>query len=188
MPIPVRWCRSHAAVSPRTGSLRPTRTFWIWLRHATFRSAGPAGPEFVIAASAVWFPDRSSTDRSRWTSPPPAIFSFAALNRPATSSSTCDSVCENNMQRSDLARWAVVPMRVLAGYGFIEHGFSKLSRGPDVFAGILGQLGVPLPHVAAWLTIGTELFGGLALLLGAVVAWVSIPTALILLGAMATVH
>src|SRR5262249_11859578 len=91
-------------------------------------------------------------------------------------------------KRSDLARWAVVPMRVLAGYGFIEHGFSKLSRGPDVFAGILGQLGVPMPHVAAWLTIGTELFGGLALLLGAFVAWVSIPTALVLLGAIATVN
>src|SRR6266852_1080598 len=65
------------------------------------------------------------------------------------------------MQRSDLARWAVLPMRLLVGYGFIEHGFAKLSRGPDAFAGILQQLGVPLPHVATWLTIGTELVGGL---------------------------
>jgi len=41
------------------------------------------------------------------------------------------------LQRSDLARWAVVPMRILVGCGFIEHGFAKLSRGHDAFGGIL---------------------------------------------------
>jgi putative oxidoreductase len=79
-------------------------------------------------------------------------------------------------------------MRLLVGYGFIEHGFAKLSRGPDVFASILQQLGVPLPHVTAWLTIGTELAGGLALLLGAFVVWASIPTASVVLVAMISVH
>jgi putative oxidoreductase len=79
-------------------------------------------------------------------------------------------------------------MRILVGYGFIEHGLAKLSKGPDEFAGILQQLGVPLPHVAAWLTIGTELVGGLALLLGAFVVWASILTALVLLVAIVTVH
>jgi len=92
------------------------------------------------------------------------------------------------MKRSDFARWAVLPMRLIVGYGFIEHGFAKLSRGPDAFAGILQQLGVPLPHLAAWLTIGTELIGGLALLLGAFVLWASIPTALVLLVAMVSIH
>ena len=92
------------------------------------------------------------------------------------------------MQRSDLARWASLPMRLLVGCGFMEHGFAKLSRGPDAFAGILQQLGVPLPHAATWLTIGTELVGGLALLLGAFVVWASIPTALVLLVAMVSVH
>ena len=92
------------------------------------------------------------------------------------------------MQRSDFSRWAVLPMRILVGYGFIEYGFAKLSRGPDAFAGILQQMGVPLPHVATWLTIGTELVGGLALLLGAFVVWASIPTASVLLVAMVTVH
>jgi len=92
------------------------------------------------------------------------------------------------MQRSDVARWGGFPMRLLVGCGFIEHGFAKLSRGPDAFAGILQQLGVPLPHVAAWLTIGTELVGGVALLLGAFVVWASIPTALVLLAAIVTIH
>jgi putative oxidoreductase len=52
----------------------------------------------------------------------------------------------------------------------------------------LQQLGVPLPHIAAWLTIGTELVVGLALLLGAFVVWASILAALVLLVAMVTVH
>lgn len=95
---------------------------------------------------------------------------------------------ENNMQRSDLARWSSLPMRLLVGCGFIEHGFAKLSRGPDAFASILQQLGVPLPQVAAWLTIGTEIIGGLALLLGAFVVLASIPTAFVVLVAMITVH
>ena len=92
------------------------------------------------------------------------------------------------MIRSDMARWAVLPLRLLVGFGFIEHGLAKLSRGPDAFADILQQLGVPLPHVAAWMTIGTEVLGGLALLLGAFVAWASIPTGLVLFVAMITVH
>ena len=56
-------------------------------------------------------------------------------------------------------------MRFLVGYGFMEHGVAKVLRGPDVFAGILQQLGLPLPQVAAWLTISTEILGGLAVLL-----------------------
>lgn len=92
------------------------------------------------------------------------------------------------MKRSDLARWASLPMRILVGFGFMEHGYAKLSRGPDVFARILQQMSVPMPHAAAWLTIATELIGGLALFLGAFVAWASIPTAVVLLVAMFTVH
>lgn len=92
------------------------------------------------------------------------------------------------MHRSDLARWAVLPMRILVGFGFMQHGFAKLSKGPDAFAAILQQLGVPMPQVAAWLTIGTEIVGGLAILLGAFVVWASIPTAAVLLVAITSVH
>src|SRR5258708_25653209 len=92
------------------------------------------------------------------------------------------------MQRSNFARYASLPMRLLVGCGFIEHGFAKLSRGPDAFANILQQLGVPLPQVAAWVTIGSEIIGGWALLLGAFVVLASIPTAFVVLVAMITVH
>ena len=92
------------------------------------------------------------------------------------------------MQRSNFARYASLPLRFLVGYGFIEHGLAKLSRGPDAFASILQQLGVSLPHLAAWLTISTEILGGLAMLLGVLVFWASIPMAVVLLVAMISVH
>jgi putative oxidoreductase len=92
------------------------------------------------------------------------------------------------MQRSDLWRWAILPMRFLVGYGFMEHGVAKLLRGPDAFVGILQHLGVPLPHLAAWLTISTEILGGLAVLMGVFVSWASIPMAVVLLTAMFSVH
>jgi putative oxidoreductase len=94
----------------------------------------------------------------------------------------------SHLQRSNLARYASLPVRLLVGYGFIEHGFAKLWRGPDVFAGILQQLSVPLPHLAAWPTISTEILGGLAMLLGVLVFWASIPMAVVLLVAMVSVH
>ncbi|HEX5228325.1 MAG TPA: DoxX family protein [Bryobacteraceae bacterium] len=92
------------------------------------------------------------------------------------------------MQRTAIPRWAILPLRILVGCGFMQHGFSKLSKGPDVFASILQQLSVPMPHFAAWLTIGTEILGGLAILLGAFVAWASIPMAAVLLVAIFSVH
>jgi putative oxidoreductase len=70
----------------------------------------------------------------------------------------------------------------------MEHGYAKLSRGPEAFAAILHAMGVPAPHLMAWLTILTELIGGLAVLLGAFVPLASVPMAAVLLVAMLTVH
>jgi putative oxidoreductase len=70
----------------------------------------------------------------------------------------------------------------------MEHGFAKLSKGPEVFAGILHAIGVPAPHFMAWLTILTELICGLAVLLGAFVPLVSLPMAGLLFVAMLSVH
>jgi len=92
------------------------------------------------------------------------------------------------LARPSVAVWAPIPLRLIVGYGFMEHGFAKLSKGPEVFAGILHALGVPAPHVMAWLTILTELIGGLAVLLGAFVPLVSLPMAGLLFVAMLSVH
>ena len=90
--------------------------------------------------------------------------------------------------RTSLARWAPIPLRLIVGYGFMEHGYAKLARGPEVFAGILAAIGVPEPHFMAWSTIAIELIGGLAVILGAFVTLVSVPMAAVLLVAIFTVH
>ncbi|SRR6266851_2322049 len=90
--------------------------------------------------------------------------------------------------RFRIARWAPIPLRLIVGYGFMAHGFAKLSRGPEAFANILHAMGVPAAHLMAWVTILTEVFGGLAILLGAFVALVSLPMAAVLLVAMFRVH
>ena len=86
------------------------------------------------------------------------------------------------------ARWAPLPIRLIVGYGFVMHGIAKLEKGPDKFVAIVQAIGVPMPHLMAWLTIWVELLGGLAVLLGAFVALASIPMAAVLLVAMVTVH
>jgi putative oxidoreductase len=92
------------------------------------------------------------------------------------------------ISRPAIARWAPVPLRLIVGYGFMEHGFAKLARGPDAFPAILAALGVPAPHLMGWLTILVEIVGGLAVLLGALVPLAGIPMAAVLLVAMITVH
>jgi putative oxidoreductase len=92
------------------------------------------------------------------------------------------------VRRFPIARWAPIPLRLIVGYGFMEHGFAKLARGSDAFATILHAIGVPAPHFMAWSTILIELIGGLAVILGAFVALVSLPMAAVLLVAMFTVH
>jgi putative oxidoreductase len=87
-----------------------------------------------------------------------------------------------------VARWAPIPLRLIVGFGFMQHGFAKFSKGPEAFAAILHAIGVPAPHLMAWLTILIEFFGGLAVLLGALVPLVSVPMAAILLVAVFTVH
>src|SRR5580692_2450001 len=94
----------------------------------------------------------------------------------------------NLLPRFPIDRWPFIPLRLIVGYGFMEHGFAKLARGPDAFATILHAIGVPAPHFMAWSTILIEVIGGLAVILGAFVALVSLPMAAVLLVAMFTVH
>src|SRR6202047_3029702 len=92
------------------------------------------------------------------------------------------------LSRSPIARWAPIPLRLIVGYGFMEHGFAKLARRLDAFAEILQARGVPAPHLMGWLTISVEIVGGLAVLLGALVPLASMPMAAVLLVAIINVH
>jgi len=97
-------------------------------------------------------------------------------------------VALDSSSRFPIARWAPLPLRLIVGFGFMQHGFAKLSRGSDAFATILHALGVPAPHFMALLTILIEILGGLAVILGAFVTLVSLPMAALLLVAIFTVH
>jgi putative oxidoreductase len=64
----------------------------------------------------------------------------------------------------------------------------ELAKGPDAFAIILQAIGVPAPHFMAWSTLLVEIFGGLAVILGAFVTLASLPMAAVLSVAIFTVH
>ena len=84
--------------------------------------------------------------------------------------------------------WALLPLRLVIGFGFAAHGYAKLSRGTESFAPIVAALGMPAPAFTAWATSVVELAGGILMMLGAFVVPLSVPLAAIMLVAMFGVH
>jgi putative oxidoreductase len=76
----------------------------------------------------------------------------------------------------------------MIGYGFMVHGWAKLSHGPANFEKLLTQIGAPLPHLTSWIVPLLELFGGLAIFIGAFTRLAAIPLIGIMLTAIFTVH
>lgn len=64
----------------------------------------------------------------------------------------------------------------------------QAQSGPAGFAKLLEQIDAPLPEATAWVSTLIEVFGGLAILAGVLVAAVSIPLIFMMLVAMFTVH
>ena len=84
--------------------------------------------------------------------------------------------------------WFAIPLRLVLGYGFLEHGYAKLVRGPDVFIAILHAIGMPFAFFLGWATIIIEVIGGLLILCGVFVPLASLPMIVVLLVATFTVH
>lgn len=85
-------------------------------------------------------------------------------------------------------QWALLPLRLIIGFGFAAHGYAKLTRGPDKFAIVLEGIGIPFPHVFAWMTTLLEFVGGLSVMAGAFVVPLSLPLTIVMMSALITVH
>jgi putative oxidoreductase len=84
--------------------------------------------------------------------------------------------------------WYAVPLRLIIGLGFMQHGYAKFARGPEDFINVLHAIGVPEAFLLGWMTIVVEMVGGLLIILGAFVPLATIPMAIVLLVAIFTVH
>ena len=85
-------------------------------------------------------------------------------------------------------QWALLPLRLVVGYGFLAHGMAKWNRGPEKFAKLLTVIGVPAPGITARVVVGVELLGGLAIMLGVLVLLASVPLIGSMIVAMFTIH
>lgn len=84
--------------------------------------------------------------------------------------------------------WHAIPLRLIVGFGFMQHGYAKLARGPENFINVLHAIGVAFPFLLGWATIIIEFVGGLLILLGAFVPLATIPMIVVLAVAIFTVH
>jgi putative oxidoreductase len=76
----------------------------------------------------------------------------------------------------------------MIGFGFMAHGWAKISRGTGGFEKLLVQTSVPFPHLGALIAPYIEVLGGLAILLGAFVTVAAVPLIVVMLVAMFTIH
>jgi putative oxidoreductase len=56
--------------------------------------------------------------------------------------------------------WYAIPLRLIVGFGFMQHGYAKLARGPEDFINVLHAIGVPAAYLLGWATIIVEVIGG----------------------------
>ncbi len=64
-----------------------------------------------------------------------------------TPNQNCEDIDMPNYEEifSNSEHCVAIPLRLIVGHGFVEHGYAKLIDGHADFAGILHALGVPAP-------------------------------------------
>ncbi len=87
-----------------------------------------------------------------------------------------------------LQGWALAFLRVVVGAVFTMHGAHKLSSGFQNVAGMMHQVGIPFPMLAAVVVTIVEFFGGIALALGLFTRWAALLIAIDMLVAALKVH
>jgi putative oxidoreductase len=92
------------------------------------------------------------------------------------------------MEKEKRTQLAALALRLIIGFGYIAHGWAKISRGTAGFEKLLAQEGVPLPQLNAAVAPYVELIGGFAVLVGAYVVVVAVPLLVTQLVAMVFVQ
>ena len=96
------------------------------------------------------------------------------------------------MKANGLTQWqacGITVLRVVVGIVFLMHGGQKLFiYGFGGVAGLMGQVGIPLPMVSAVVVTAVEFLGGAALLLGVLTRVAAILLAINMLVATVVVH
>ena len=84
--------------------------------------------------------------------------------------------------------WALLIARLVLGVIFIAHGGQKLfEMGVGQVAGFFEGVGIPLPAFFAWVVSLTELFGGIAVLIGLFTRYAAVGIAIVMVVAIFTV-
>ncbi|MGH7663326.1 MAG: DoxX family protein [Gemmatimonadaceae bacterium] len=85
---------------------------------------------------------------------------------------------------------APIPLRIMMAIGFLYHGLPKLLDAGERqgFTGMLQGIGVPMPGIMAWVVAIVEVFGAIALLIGAFVLVAAALLTIHMLVALFTVH
>lgn len=94
-----------------------------------------------------------------------------------------------SISKKNYEQWAPLFLRLIIGFGFMAHGWAKLSKGtPAGFEKLLTQLDVPLPHLTSWIASLVEVLGGLAIFVGFSVGITALPLICTMLVAIFTIH
>lgn len=100
---------------------------------------------------------------------------------------------DNETKRGWTTDAGLLAIRVIVGAVFLFHGSQKLFAwfgGPGLHGtgDFMATIGIPLPHVSGVLVGATEFFGGLTLVLGVALRWVTLPMIFSMLVAVFVVH
>jgi len=96
----------------------------------------------------------------------------------------------NERQHESLASVGLLLIRLFLGLGLAAHGYGKFfgEHGIAGFTGFLKSLNVPSPEIAAYVSAGTELGGGILLAIGLLTRPIAVIVAFNMFVAAFTAH
>jgi putative oxidoreductase len=95
----------------------------------------------------------------------------------------------NTKQITEAQAYGITLLRIVLGVVFLMHGGQKLFiYGLEGVTGSFTQMGIPAPALAAIFVTAVEFGGGLALLFGLFTRVAAALTAMVMLGALFSVH